>query len=193
VFDGVRQRPGVSFFAVGCSAPADTKEAVVLVELGLVEQRYKAVMEVLDGATVTDVAIRNGVVRQSGACVGAPLREPRAGRTGRSELEARVVPASDGGGGRGAHRRAAPGPSGVGSAHDPVPSQAGGDRAVAGVVVGLSVLGAPRPRRADEAQTATPGLQALGAVPGDGVVADGHRGPVPSRRWHGAVDGVGRR
>jgi transposase-like protein len=37
----------------------------VLVELGLVEQRYKAVMEVLDGASVTDVALRNGVVRQT--------------------------------------------------------------------------------------------------------------------------------
>jgi transposase InsO family protein len=33
--------------------------------LGLVEQRYKAVCEVLDGATVTDVAKRNGVVRQT--------------------------------------------------------------------------------------------------------------------------------
>jgi transposase len=38
---------------------------VALVELGLVEQRYKAVCEVLDGATVTDVALRNGVVRQT--------------------------------------------------------------------------------------------------------------------------------
>jgi transposase InsO family protein len=37
----------------------------VLVELGLVEQRYKAVLEVLDGATVTDVAWRNGVARQT--------------------------------------------------------------------------------------------------------------------------------
>jgi transposase-like protein len=37
----------------------------VLVELGLVEQRHKAVMEVLDRATVTDVAMRNGVVRQT--------------------------------------------------------------------------------------------------------------------------------
>jgi transposase InsO family protein len=37
----------------------------VLVEMGLVEQRYKAVLEVLDGATVTDVARRNGVVRQT--------------------------------------------------------------------------------------------------------------------------------
>jgi hypothetical protein len=38
----------------------------VLVELGLVEQRYKAVSEVLvDGATVTEVARRLGVSRQT--------------------------------------------------------------------------------------------------------------------------------
>ena len=37
----------------------------MLVELGLVEQRLKAVNEVLDGATVTDVAVRNGVTRQT--------------------------------------------------------------------------------------------------------------------------------
>jgi transposase InsO family protein len=38
----------------------------VLVELNLVEQRYQAVLEVLnDGATVTDVARRNGVSRQT--------------------------------------------------------------------------------------------------------------------------------
>ena len=38
----------------------------MLVELGLVEQRYRAVLEVLnDGATVTDVARRYGVVRQT--------------------------------------------------------------------------------------------------------------------------------
>jgi transposase InsO family protein len=48
-------------------APADPEEAVVvLVELGLVEQRYQAVLEVLnDGASVTDVARRNGVARQT--------------------------------------------------------------------------------------------------------------------------------
>ena len=39
---------------------------MVLVELGLVEQRYQAVLEVLNnGATVTDVARRNGVSRQT--------------------------------------------------------------------------------------------------------------------------------
>ena len=37
----------------------------MLVELGLVEQRYKAALEVLYGATVTHVARRNGVVRQT--------------------------------------------------------------------------------------------------------------------------------
>ena len=37
----------------------------MLVELGLVEQRLKAVHEVLDGATVTYVAKRNGVARQT--------------------------------------------------------------------------------------------------------------------------------
>jgi transposase InsO family protein len=37
----------------------------VLVELGLVEQRHRAVLEVLDGAAVIDVAARFGVSRQS--------------------------------------------------------------------------------------------------------------------------------
>jgi transposase InsO family protein len=37
----------------------------VLVELGVVEQRYRAVLEVLDGASVIEVAGRYGVVRQT--------------------------------------------------------------------------------------------------------------------------------
>ena len=37
----------------------------MLVRLGLVEQRHKAVLEVLGGATVTDVALRYGVTRQT--------------------------------------------------------------------------------------------------------------------------------
>ncbi|WP_034661247.1 helix-turn-helix domain-containing protein [Cellulomonas sp. KRMCY2] len=38
----------------------------MLVELGLVEQRYRAVLEVLkDGASVTEVARRFGVARQT--------------------------------------------------------------------------------------------------------------------------------
>jgi hypothetical protein len=42
------------------------RRPVVLVELGLVELRYQAVLEVLnDGATITDVARRFGVARQA--------------------------------------------------------------------------------------------------------------------------------
>lgn len=37
----------------------------MLVELGVVEQRYQAVREVLDGASVTEVALRYGVARQT--------------------------------------------------------------------------------------------------------------------------------
>lgn len=37
----------------------------MLAELNVVEQRYRAVLEVLDGATVTDVALRYGVARQT--------------------------------------------------------------------------------------------------------------------------------
>jgi transposase InsO family protein len=51
----------------GVVAPADPKEAVsMLVELGLVEQRYQAVLEVIrDGVPVAEVARRNGVARQT--------------------------------------------------------------------------------------------------------------------------------
>ena len=37
----------------------------MLVELGLVEQRYNALREVLDGASATDAARRKGVSRQT--------------------------------------------------------------------------------------------------------------------------------
>ena len=66
----------------------------MLVELKLVEQRYRAVIDVLDGMSVTDVARRNGVSRQTRAHVAASLcraaawrpwptraRSPRAVRT----------------------------------------------------------------------------------------------------------------
>ena len=47
----------------------------MLVELGLVEQRYQAVLEVLnDGALVTDVAGVTGGA-PDGACVAAELRD----------------------------------------------------------------------------------------------------------------------
>ena len=60
----VHQRGLLRFFAVLARARA-AKEvlAVVLVELGVVEQRHRAVLEVLDGASVTDVARLYGVHR----------------------------------------------------------------------------------------------------------------------------------
>ena len=52
-------------------APTRAKEvrSVVLVELGLVEQRHRAVLELLDGAKITDVAVLYGVrhLRPAGA------------------------------------------------------------------------------------------------------------------------------
>lgn len=68
-------------------SPATKEALLVLVQLGLVEQRYRAVLEVLnDGATVSDVARRYGEVRQIRArlaaalCPGAPpCNLPRAG------------------------------------------------------------------------------------------------------------------
>jgi transposase InsO family protein len=41
------------------------REPVVLVELNVVEQRYRAVLEVFEGASVVEVARRNGVTRQT--------------------------------------------------------------------------------------------------------------------------------
>jgi transposase-like protein len=68
----------------------------MIVELGLVEQRYAAVLEVFnDGAKVIDVAARYGVARQT---VHEWLRRYGSGGAagvGRSVLSAVVVPASD--------------------------------------------------------------------------------------------------
>ena len=73
----------------------------MLVELKLVEQRYRAVIDVLDGVSVTDVARRNGVSRQT---VHAWLRRYANGRhgcSGRQELQARELSAPDAPGHRG--------------------------------------------------------------------------------------------
>jgi transposase len=62
----------------------------VLAELGLVEQRYRAVLEVLEGASVIEVARRNGVTRQTvhdwlrryandGGLAGLAVRSSRPG------------------------------------------------------------------------------------------------------------------
>jgi transposase-like protein len=53
----------------------------VLVELGLGEQRYRAVLEVIEGASsVTHVARRSGVSRQTVHKWLVRLWHPRAGR-----------------------------------------------------------------------------------------------------------------
>ena len=102
---------------------------IVLAELGVVEQRYQAVLEVVNqGVSVSEVAGRFGVTRQS---VHRWLRRYAAegsGRVGGWVGEAVVVSASDAAGGGGADRRAAPGAAGVGSAHDPVPAGGGAGR-----------------------------------------------------------------
>jgi transposase len=62
----VRFAGGAASFGVVALLHLVAEEAVMLVELGLVEQRYQAVLEVLnDGASVTDVARRYGVARQT--------------------------------------------------------------------------------------------------------------------------------
>jgi hypothetical protein len=63
----------------------------MLVELSMVEQRYDAVREVLDGATFTDVATRHGVDRRDPSPLAGPLRHRGrvSGRRGRSSCERR--------------------------------------------------------------------------------------------------------
>jgi transposase-like protein len=85
------------------------RRPVVLKELGLVEQRYQAVREVLtDGASVTDVARRNGVSRQTVHEWLVKYANQGPCRVDGSLEQAAVVPPSDEPGGRGAHHRAAP-------------------------------------------------------------------------------------
>ena len=93
----------------------------MLVELNVVEQRYRAVLEVLEGASVIEVARRNGVTRQT---VHEWLRR-YAGEGGLGGLAdgcmpAGVVSASDAAGGRGAGGGDASGASGVGYGPDPL-------------------------------------------------------------------------
>lgn len=125
----------------------------MLVELNVVEQRYQAVLEVLhQGATVTDVARRNGVT-SDGALVVAQVRVPGSGRVGGWFGEAVVVSASDDAGGRSAGGDGPPRASGVGSAHDPTSARQGRGLTVADVVVDLSLSGASPVDHPNSAQT----------------------------------------
>jgi transposase InsO family protein len=80
------------------------KEDAMLVELSMVEQRYDAVREVLDGATVTDTATRYGVDRRTlhrwlvryaseglGALADKSSKPDRCPHQMAPEVEARVV------------------------------------------------------------------------------------------------------
>ncbi len=89
----------------GRSRPRRRRHAIVLVELGLVEQRYKAVLEVLeDAASVTDVARRYGVERQAVHTWLARYAEDGSGWPRGQELQARHLPAPDAAAGRGQGR-----------------------------------------------------------------------------------------
>ena len=164
---------------------------IVLVELGLVEQRYQAVLEVLnDASTVTDVAVRFGVTRQT---VHRWLRRYASRwdrRPGGSRVDAGFVSASDASGGGGPHRGAPPSQSWVGSENDPVPTRSRTRLTVAGSVVDLSVFGPSRSDRTGGETSQEGGLQAVGTIEVDGVVADGRRRWRPTRRWVEGVDRV---
>ena len=125
----------------------------MLVELKLVEQRYRAVIDVLDGMSVTDVARRNGVTRQTRPRVAAPLCQRGPGRTwptrARSPRAARTrCPRSS--------RRgwsSCAGRTPLGTAIDPHPARQGGVDSSARTLVDLSDPRPPPPHRADASES----------------------------------------
>lgn len=69
---------------------------MVLADLGLVEQRYEAVLEVLnDGVTVTDLAQRHGIGSPGGDHLASPLWRRGPGLTYGLQRWSRYVPATD--------------------------------------------------------------------------------------------------
>ncbi len=92
----------------------------MLVELSMVEQRYDAVREVLDGATVSDVATRYGVDRRTlHRWLVRYATEGLAALTDRSSKPDRSLSPSGRSRDRGPHRGVAPEPSRLGSPHHP--------------------------------------------------------------------------
>jgi hypothetical protein len=97
----------------------------VLIELGVVEQRHKAVLEVLAGLFVTEVALRYGVMRQT---VHRWLRRYTSGGIGAladPSLRPATCPSPDAGRGRGAHRADEVGAPGLGPRAPPLPGARG--------------------------------------------------------------------
>ena len=112
----------------------------MLVELGLVEQRHRAVLEVLEGAAVMEVAAGYGVSRQS---VHAWLRKYAShGLAGLADRSSRPdgCPHQMPAGVEAGVVELRLGPSGVGASDDPVSSGGGGGGSVAGPVVGVSAV-----------------------------------------------------
>ena len=156
----------------------------MLVELRVGEQRLRAVWEVLDGASVTEVARRFTVSRQS---VHAWLRRYAAdgglgGLGDRSSrphgcphqmspaIEARIVEIRRAHPAWGADRigyQLATGRGGAGAGPDQY----------------LSGAGAERFGGAGAAEAASGGLSAVGTGPADGAVADGCGRRFPPGRW----------
>lgn len=134
-------------FPVGLSRPQTRSRPSMLVELGLVEQRDQAVLEVLsDGAAVTDVARRYGWPASRSTSGSAPTRRrPRAnGPIGRrSPCRARIRWT----------RSSRPGSSDapraprLGLAHDPPLARARGRRPAAGPHLGGPLSSAPSARQ----------------------------------------------
>ena len=154
----------------------------MLAGLGVVGQRYRAVLEVLEeGTPVTEVARRYGVARQAvhewlPRCAGR-----RAGGAGRLVAATGAVRASDacGGGGtdRGAAAGGAPGWGASRILRELERSGPGRRRCRAGRR--LPGADPARPGRPGEPQAQAGGLPAPGARPGDAAAADGRDGPRP--------------
>jgi hypothetical protein len=70
------------------------EDAVPLVDLSMVEQRYDAVREVLDGASVKDTAARYGIDRRSGLSFRISIVRFRSRSVipGRTESRATSIP-----------------------------------------------------------------------------------------------------
>ena len=164
----------------------------MLQELRVGEQRYRAVWEVLEGASVTEVARRFGVSRQSvHAWLNRYAAEGGLGGLGdRSSrphacphqmspaTEARIVEI----------RRAHPA---WGADRIGYQLQTGRDHPGAGADQYLSGAGPQRAGEPGAAEASSGGLSAVGAGPADGVVADGCGRRLPPRRRGGAEGGLG--
>jgi transposase len=161
----------------------------MLWELQVAEQRYAAVREVLEGASVTEVARRFGVSRQTvhawlnryaadGGLGGLGDRSSRPHGCPHQMspvVEARIVELRE------AHRMWGPDRIGYQLGRDgvvPVPGRSSIYRAL--VRHGLVVAEQRRRRR---------GLPAVGAGPADGVVADGCGRRLSPGRWDRAESG----